>query len=91
MRGSDQKNIDLNNMDRTSVDLGRIRLRSVGWKNSNLIDVDENKRFDSNCLNNVVSKEGSADGVDHWKKRVHWNGVGSRANDSGGRSSVRLH
>ena len=78
MGGSDQKNIDSDGMDRTSVDLGRI-------------GVDDSNRFDSNCLNNVVSKEGSADGIDHWKKRIHWNGVGSRANDSGGRSSVRLH
>ena len=52
----------------------RVRSNDIGWKYADLIDIEVDCRFDSNCLNGVVSKESDSDGIGHWEKGIHLNG-----------------
>ena len=83
--------IGWDDVDVIDTEVNGVDRKSVDWWGVDLIDIDADCRFHSICLNSIVSKESDSDGIGHWEKGIHLNGVGSRANDSGGRSSVRLH
>ena len=62
------------NIDWIDIDVDGVDQKSVDWRGVGLIDIDVDCRFDSNCLNSVVSKEGDSGGIGHWEKGIHLKG-----------------